>query len=59
MLHRTGREAADHWLARDPEKMAPTDRMQHDQGDGFAAFGFQPAFTEASASERFIGEPLS
>jgi len=59
MLHRTGREAADHWLARDPEKMAPTDRMQHDQGDGFAAFGFQPAFTEASASERCVAGSLS
>ena len=59
MLHRTGREAADHWLARDPEEMAPTDRMQRDQGDGFAAFGFQPAFTEASASERFVAESLS
>src|SRR5713101_4501517 len=54
MLHRTGREAADHWLARDPEEMAATSRIQHDQGDGFAAFGFQPAFTEASASERFV-----
>jgi NTE family protein len=58
-LHRAGREAADHWLARDPEEMAPTDRVQHDQGDGFAGFGFQPAFIEASASERFVAEPLS
>src|SRR5216684_8947833 len=59
MLHRTGREAADHWLARDPEEMAATSRIQHDQGDGFAAFGFQPAFTEASASERFVAGSLS
>jgi NTE family protein len=58
-LHRTGRDAADHWLARDPEEMASTSRVQHDQRDGFGTFGFQPTFTEASASERFIGEPLS
>jgi len=59
MLHRTGREAADHWLALDPGQMAPTDRVRHDQGDGFAGFGFQPTFIEASASERFVAEPLS
>jgi NTE family protein len=57
MLHRTGREAADHWLARDPEEMAPTGRVRRDQGDGFATFGFQPTFTEA-ASERFVAESL-
>jgi NTE family protein len=28
-------------------------------GDGFAGFGFQPTFIEASASERFVAEPLS
>jgi NTE family protein len=59
ILHRTGREAADHWLARDPEEMAPKSRVQHDQGDGFAGFGFPPTFIEASASERFVAEPLS
>ncbi len=58
-LHRSGRDAADHWLARDPDEMASTSRVPHDQGDGFGVFGFQPTFTEASASGRFIGEPLS
>jgi len=58
-LHRTGREAADHWLARDPGEMAPTDRVRHDQGDGFAGLVFPPAFIEASPSERFVAEPLS
>jgi NTE family protein len=59
MLHRSGRDAADHWLARGPDEMASPGRVHHDQGDGFGVFGFQPTFTEASASERFIGEPLS
>jgi NTE family protein len=58
-LHRSGRDAADRWLARDPDQMASTSRVQHDQGDGFGVFGFQQKFTEASASERFMGEPLS
>src|SRR5229473_4147396 len=58
-LHRSARDAADHWLARDPDEMASTSRVPHDQRDGFGMFGFQPAFAEASASERFIGEPLS
>ncbi len=58
-LHRSGRDAADHWLARDPDEAASTSRVHHDQGDGFGVFGFQPTFTEASASQRFIGEPLS
>ena len=58
-LHRSGHDAADRWLAQDPDGMASTRRVQHDQRDGFGTFGFQPTFTEASASERFIGEPLS
>ena len=58
-LHRSGRDAADRWLARDPDQMASTSRVQHDQGDGFGVFGFQQKFTEASASERFMGVPLS
>jgi len=58
-LHRSGRDAADRWLARDPDEMASTSRVQHDQGDGFGVFGFQPIFAEGSASSRFIGEPLS
>jgi NTE family protein len=58
-LHRSGRDAADRWLARDPDEMASTGRVQHDQGDGFGVFRFQPAFTGASPSERFVAEPLS
>jgi NTE family protein len=58
-LHRTGRDAADRWLARGPGGMASTSRVQQDQGDGFGVFGFQPTFTDASASGRFVGEPLS
>ena len=58
-LHRAGRDAAEHWLAREPDQMASTNRIQQAQGDGFAVFGFQPAFTEASARERFIAAPLS
>ena len=57
-LHRSGHDAADRWLAQDPDGMASTRRVQHDQRDGIT-FGFQPTFTEASASERVIGEPLS
>ena len=49
----------ENWLARDPDGMASTSRVQHDQRDGFGTFGFQPTFIEASARERFIGEPLS
>jgi NTE family protein len=58
-LHRTGRDAADRWLARDPDEMASTSRVQHAQGDRFGAFGFQPTLTEASASERFVAQPVS
>ena len=58
-LHRSGHHAADRWLAQDPDGMASTSRVQHDQRDGFGAFGFQPTFIEASTSERFFGEPLS
>jgi NTE family protein len=58
-LHRTGRDAADRWLARDPDETAPTSRVQHDQGNGFGVFGFQPTFAEAPASERYAGEALS
>jgi NTE family protein len=59
MLHRTGRDAADRWLARGPGGMASTSRVQQHQGDGFGVFGFRPTFTEASASGRFVGQPLS
>ena len=58
-LHRSGHDAADRWLAQDPDGMASTRQVQHAQRDGFGTFGFQPTFIEASASERFIGEPLS
>ena len=58
-LHRSGHHAADRWLAQDPDGMASTRQLQHAQSDGFDVFGFQPTFIEASASERFIGEPLS
>src|SRR5438876_9947616 len=54
-LHRSGHDAADHWLAQDPDGMASTRQVQHAQSDGFDVFGFQPTFIEASASERFIG----
>jgi NTE family protein len=57
-LHRSGRDAADHWLARDPDEMASTGR-QHDQRDGFGVLGFQPAFSEVWASKRLVAEPLS
>lgn len=59
MLHRSGREAADRWLARDPDQIASTSPVQHDQASGFAGFGFRPTFAEASASERIVAEPLS
>ncbi len=49
MLHRTGRDAADHWLARDPEETASTGPVQHDQAAGFGVFGFQPTLMPASA----------
>ncbi len=58
-LHRTGRDAADRWLARDPDEMASTSPVQHAKRDGFGVFGFQPAFAEAPASERLVAEPLS
>jgi NTE family protein len=55
-LHRSGRDAADHWLARDPDEMASTSRRQDRR---FGTFGFQPAFADAPASERLVAEPLS
>ncbi len=58
-LHRSGYDAADRWLARDPDEMASTSRVQHDQRDGFGVFGFQPTFAGASASERLVAEPFS
>jgi NTE family protein len=58
-LHRAGRDAAEHWLARDPGEMAATSRAHHAYGVSFAGFAFRPAFTAASASERFMAEPLS
>jgi NTE family protein len=58
MLHRAGRLATDQWLARDPDGITSTGRAQRDQDDGFDVFGIPPAFTEAPASGRFIGEPL-
>ena len=58
-LHRAGRDAADHWLARDPDEMASTSRVQHAQGDRLGVFGFRPTSTQASANKRFIAEPLS
>jgi NTE family protein len=58
-LHRAGRDAAEHWLARDSGEMAATSRAPHAHGVSFAGFAFRPAFTAASASERFVAEPLS
>ena len=47
MLHRTGRNAADRWLSRDPDQMASTSREQQDQADELSMSGFQPTPTEA------------
>ena len=58
-LHRSGRDAADRWLARDPDEMASAGRVQHDQGDGFGMFRFQPVLTGVTASEDLVAEPLS
>ena len=47
MLHRTGRNAADRWLSRDPDQMASTSREQQDRADELSMSGFQPTPTEA------------
>jgi NTE family protein len=47
-LHRSGRDAADHWLSRDPDGRLPTIQdQQQDQRDEFRVSGAQPVFIEA------------
>jgi NTE family protein len=43
MLHRSGREAADRWLSRDPDAAVPSRREQQAHRDKFGALEFQPA----------------
>lgn len=47
MLHRTGRDAADRWLSRDPDDMRPTSGEREDQADEISVSGFRRASTEA------------
>ena len=42
LLHRSGRDAADRFLSRDPDPAAPPRRQQHDRNDTFGAFEFRP-----------------
>jgi NTE family protein len=42
MLYRSGRDAADRWLSRDPDAAASPDRKQQHHKDRFGAFEFQP-----------------
>jgi NTE family protein len=46
-LHRSGRNAADHWLSRDPDEAAPTSRKRQDRDDGLGLSGLQPVSTDA------------
>jgi NTE family protein len=41
MLHRSGRDAADRWLSRDPDEMTATSRERQGQGDEFSILGLQ------------------
>jgi NTE family protein len=42
MLYRSGRDAADRWLARNPDVTAPTLSEKKAPKDKFGAFEFQP-----------------
>jgi NTE family protein len=42
MLYRSGRDAADRWLSRDPDVAATPRREQQAHKDKFSAFEFQP-----------------
>jgi NTE family protein len=42
MLYRSGRDAADRWLSRDPDAAASPSREQQERKDKFGAFEFQP-----------------
>jgi NTE family protein len=46
LLHRSGRDAADHWLSRDPDGTAPAVRKRHHQDHEFSVFGFQRTSAE-------------
>jgi NTE family protein len=48
MLHRSGRDAADRWLSRDPDVAASPRREPEDRKDKFGAFEFQPAPMETA-----------
>jgi NTE family protein len=42
MLYRSGRDAADRWLSRDPDVTVPARRQQQVHKDKFGGFEFQP-----------------
>jgi NTE family protein len=48
MLHRSGRDAADRWLSRDPDVAAPPRRERQDRKDKFGALEFRPAPMETA-----------
>jgi NTE family protein len=48
MLYRSGRDAADRWLSRDPDVTAPPRREQQAHKDRFSAFEFQPTPMETA-----------
>jgi NTE family protein len=43
MLHRSGRDAADRWLSRNPDVTVPARRKQQADKEKIGAFEFQPA----------------
>ncbi len=47
MLHRSGRDAADRWLSRDPDEAAPISRKRRDRDDSFGLSALQPVSTDA------------
>jgi len=48
MLYRSGRDAADRWLSRDPDVAATARREQQDHKDKFSALEFQPTPMETA-----------
>jgi NTE family protein len=42
MLYRSGRDAADRWLSRDPDVAASPSRERQHRKDNFGGFEFQP-----------------
>jgi NTE family protein len=48
MLYRSGRDAADRWLSRDPDAAASPSREQQDRKGKFGAFDFQPTPMETA-----------